>query len=84
MAASLRLILKNGFLSFKKEKRIVDALINQLRIKTPSASTQVQNLSGGNQQKCVLARYVGADCNILLSDEPTRGVDVGANREIKN
>ena len=81
-AASLRLILKKGLLSLKKEKRIFDALINQLRIKTPSASTQVQNLSGGNQQKCVLARYVGADCNILLSDEPTRGVDVGAKREI--
>ena len=82
MVASLRLILKNGFLSLKKEKGIVDALINRLRIKTPSASTQVQNLSGGNQQKCVLARYIGADCKILLSDEPTRGVDVGAKREI--
>ena len=42
----------------------------------------MQSLSGGNQQKCVLARYVGADCKILLSDEPTRGVDVGAKHEI--
>jgi ribose transport system ATP-binding protein len=82
MAASLGLILKNGFLSLKQETGIVDALIKRLRIKTPSGTTQVQNLSGGNQQKCVLARYVGADCKILLSDEPTRGVDVGAKREI--
>jgi ribose transport system ATP-binding protein len=82
MAASLKLILKNGLLSPQKEQGIVDALIKRLRIKTPTASTQVQNLSGGNQQKCVLARYVGADCKILLSDEPTRGVDVGAKREI--
>jgi ribose transport system ATP-binding protein len=82
MAASLGLILKNGFLSLKREAGIVDALIKRLRIKTPGGATQVQNLSGGNQQKCVLARYVGADCKILLSDEPTRGVDVGAKREI--
>jgi ribose transport system ATP-binding protein len=82
MASSLGLILKNGFLSLKREAGIVDALIKRLRIKTPNGATQVQNLSGGNQQKCVLARYVGADCKILLSDEPTRGVDVGAKREI--
>ena len=82
MAASLKLILHKGLLSKKREAIIAGNLIKRLRIKTPDTATQVQNLSGGNQQKCILARYVGADCKILLSDEPTRGVDVGAKREI--
>jgi ribose transport system ATP-binding protein len=82
MSASLGRISKRGILSRRKESGIVDELIRRLRIKTPGAATPVQNLSGGNQQKCVLARYIGADCQILLSDEPTRGVDVGAKREI--
>ena len=82
MAASLGQIRKHGLLSRKREAGIVGMLVERLRIRTPSAATPVQNLSGGNQQKCVLARYIGADCKILLSDEPTRGVDVGAKREI--
>ena len=82
MSASLRRILRRGFLSLRSEKEIVGGLIARLRIKTPSPQTQSQNLSGGNQQKCVLARLVSADCRILLADEPTRGVDVGAKREI--
>ena len=51
-------------------------------MKTPNAHAAVQNLSGGNQQKCVIGRLVGAECSIILADEPTRGVDVGAKREI--
>jgi ribose transport system ATP-binding protein len=82
MSASLKRILNNGFLSLSKESEIVSGLINRLRIKTPSAATAAQNLSGGNQQKCVLARLVSAGCEVLLADEPTRGVDVGAKREI--
>ena len=82
MSASLKRIMKNGFLSLSKESEIVSGLIARLRIKTPGAATASQNLSGGNQQKCVLARLVSAGCEILLADEPTRGVDVGAKREI--
>jgi ribose transport system ATP-binding protein len=82
MSASLKRILNNGFLSLGKESEIVGGLISRLRIKTPGAATAAQDLSGGNQQKCVLARLVSAGCEILLADEPTRGVDVGAKREI--
>jgi ribose transport system ATP-binding protein len=82
MSASLHRILTHGFLSLQREKEIVKGLIDRLRIKTPTAATVAQNLSGGNQQKCVLARLVSAGCETLLADEPTRGVDVGAKREI--
>jgi ribose transport system ATP-binding protein len=82
MSASLKRIMKRGFLSLRGERRIVTGLIDRLRIRTPGAATAAQNLSGGNQQKCVIARLVSADCRILLADEPTRGVDVGAKREI--
>ncbi len=82
MSASLRRVLNHGFLSLPRERAIVRGMIDRLRIKTPSAATAAQNLSGGNQQKCVLARLVSAGCDTLLADEPTRGVDVGAKREI--
>jgi ribose transport system ATP-binding protein len=82
MSASLKRIMRYGLLWRPLERGIVDGLIKRLRIKTPNAHTMAQNLSGGNQQKCVLARLVSAGCEILLADEPTRGVDVGAKREI--
>ena len=53
-----------------------------LSIRTPSDRTRVRNLSGGNQQKVIFAKWLNAECRILLIDEPTRGVDVGAKREI--
>ncbi|MDK4736257.1 sugar ABC transporter ATP-binding protein [Rhizobium sp. CNPSo 3490] len=82
MSASLAQIVRFGLLSVGRERRIVSGLIERLRIRTPNAAAATQNLSGGNQQKCVLARLVSAGCEILLADEPTRGVDVGAKREI--
>ena len=82
MSASLKRITSGFFLSLKKQDQIVNGLISRLRIKTPSPETATQNLSGGNQQKCVIARLVSAGCEVLLADEPTRGVDVGAKREI--
>lgn len=51
-------------------------------MKTPDAETAVSTLSGGNQQKVVIARWLNNDCNILIFDEPTRGIDVGAKAEI--
>ena len=82
MSASLARILRRGLLALRLEKDIVDGLIERLHIKTPGAATAAQSLSGGNQQKCVLARLVSAGCQIMLADEPTRGVDVAAKREI--
>ncbi|QND15247.1 sugar ABC transporter ATP-binding protein [Rhizobium leguminosarum bv. trifolii] len=82
MSASLAQIVRFGLLSLRRERKIVNGLIERLRIRTPNAAAATQNLSGGNQQKCVLARLVSAGCEILLADEPTRGVDVGAKREI--
>lgn len=80
--SSMRRLLTGPLLSFARERAIVDTIIRRLRIKTPNAEVEVQNLSGGNQQKCVIGRLVGAECAIMLADEPTRGVDVGAKREI--
>jgi ribose transport system ATP-binding protein len=82
LSASLRKMTKLGVLSRRREREESSKQIDRLRIKTPNAAAIVQNLSGGNQQKCVFARQVSAGCKILLADEPTRGVDVGAKREI--
>jgi ABC-type sugar transport system ATPase subunit len=57
---------------------------SRLKIKTPDLSQQVKNLSGGNQQKVVLAKSLAAESKILIFDEPTRGIDVGAKQEIYN
>ncbi len=56
--------------------------VAKLRIRTPSVAQLVQNLSGGNQQKTVVAKWLVRDCDILIFDEPTRGIDVGAKDEI--
>lgn len=75
-------IAPRGILSSARERRVVGGHVDRLAIKTPSLRTRVRQLSGGNQQKAVLARWLHAECRILLVDEPTRGVDVGAKREI--
>jgi ribose transport system ATP-binding protein len=71
-----------GVIRAPRERRVVEGFIHRLAIRTPSASTRARNLSGGNQQKVILAKWLNAQCRILLIDEPTRGVDVGAKREI--
>ena len=73
-----------GFVSASKEKKAAQEQISQLRIKTPSATQLAGNLSGGNQQKVVLGKWLANDCQVLILDEPTRGVDVGAKQEIYN
>ena len=73
----------SGFLINKaKEKQVTEKYIEELATKTPSADQLVVNLSGGNQQKVVIAKWLVRNCDILIFDEPTRGIDVGAKNEI--
>ncbi|MES2943485.1 MAG: sugar ABC transporter ATP-binding protein [Pseudomonadota bacterium] len=81
--ASMRRFLSFGFfLKRPAIRRTAAQLIEQLSIKTPSATQKVALLSGGNQQKIVIAKWLLRDCDILFFDEPTRGIDVGAKSEI--
>lgn len=73
-----------GFLRRGKEKALANQYFERLRVKAPSIDSSSNGLSGGNQQKLVLAKWVAAQCDVLLVDEPTRGVDVGAKAEIHN
>lgn len=75
--------LKAGFvLDHKSINQIVDESIEKLHIKTPNMQEHIANLSGGNQQKVIVARWLANDPDILIMDEPTRGIDVGAKHEI--
>ena len=75
--------LKAGFvLDHKKINTVVDDSIKKLRIKTPSMKEHIANLSGGNQQKVIVSRGLANDPDVLIMDEPTRGIDVGAKHEI--
>ncbi len=80
--ASLERYVKSIFIDKKAEKATAEEYVDQLNIKTPSVDQLVVNLSGGNQQKVVLAKWLVRNCDILIFDEPTRGIDVGAKSEI--
>jgi ribose transport system ATP-binding protein len=71
-----------GFVKDRAMRRTSQEYVGKLRIKTPSVAQTVKNLSGGNQQKVVIAKWLVKDCDILIFDEPTRGIDVGAKEEI--
>ena len=79
---ALRKILRNGLINYKAQKKTTEGYIQKLRIVTPSTEQKAMFLSGGNQQKVVLAKWLFSDSDILIFDEPTRGIDVGARREI--
>ncbi|MDQ0178492.1 sugar ABC transporter ATP-binding protein [Bacillus chungangensis] len=72
----------NSFLDFRAEKKKSKEMISSLGIKTPSAETKVQNLSGGNQQKVAIGKWLITDADVYIFDEPTKGVDVGAKKDI--
>lgn len=80
--SSLKKLSKWIFIRNNEEKKEVKKMVKRLGIKTPSIDQIVQNLSGGNQQKVVLGKWLLTHPKILLFDEPTRGIDVGAKREI--
>ena len=70
------------FINKKKENEVAQKYVDSLKTKTPSVDQLVVNLSGGNQQKVVIAKWLVRNCDILIFDEPTRGIDVGAKSEI--
>jgi ribose transport system ATP-binding protein len=75
-------LLQGGLLNLKQEQAMADQSIRHLRIKTPDAQTQARNLSGGNQQKVVLSKWITRGSDILVLDNPTRGLDAGAKEEV--
>ena len=80
--SSLKKLKRGGKLSLKAEASKAEQYVDKLRVATPDIYTTVENLSGGNQQKVVLGKWLCAECSLLLIDEPTRGIDVGSKVEI--
>lgn len=80
--ANFKRILTGGLLDAKKEKAVAEASVESLNIKTPSVEQIAFNLSGGNQQKIVVGKWLNTEADIFIFDEPTRGIDVGSKYEI--
>lgn len=80
--ASIRKFCRFGVIDRRAENECIDSYCKQLQVKTPSYEKEVQYLSGGNQQKVIVAKWLATDSDIIIFDEPTRGIDVGAKHEI--
>lgn len=80
--ASINGVSKFGFVNHFLEKEKSDKYCLKMRVKAPSFETKVMNLSGGNQQKVLVAKWMATQCDVVFFDEPTRGIDIGARREI--
>lgn len=80
--SSLEKVIYGGYAHEKQERKIVGEYFKKMNVKTPTLDTPIQSLSGGNQQKVLLAKWMLRDPQILILDEPTRGIDVGAKFEI--
>jgi ribose transport system ATP-binding protein len=80
--ASLNNMARGGLIQRKREREVAAQQIQALQVKTPTAETRVLNLSGGNQQKVVLGKWLAMNPRVMILDEPTRGIDVGAKAEI--
>ncbi len=80
--ANLRALVRGLFVDKRRERQVTQSYVDNLQIRTPSLDQTVRNLSGGNQQKVVLAKWLFTRCRVLIFDEPTRGIDVGAKVEI--
>ena len=79
---NMKKISRNGFINAAQERKVTLDYIDKLRISTSSTEKEASKLSGGNQQKVVFAKCLFADADLLMLDEPTRGIDVGAKSEI--
>jgi ribose transport system ATP-binding protein len=79
---NLARLSRGGFVQLRREREEFGGYVNTLKIKVPNQEQRARNLSGGNQQKVVLAKWLARNCEILIFDEPTRGIDVGAKYEI--
>ena len=79
---NLAKVIRSGFLDHKREKNLAVEWINRLAIKTPGPNALCLNLSGGNQQKVVLAKWLASKVKVLVLDHPTRGIDVGAKEDV--
>lgn len=82
--SAMKRITRFGFINAKKNAALAEKYRGELRIKVPGIEQMVVNLSGGNQQKVVLAKTLAADPDVIIFDEPTKGIDVGAKQEIYN
>ena len=82
MASMKKFLRRFSWIDFKKAAAITQEMVKALNIVTPSVEQKVKFLSGGNQQKVVIGKWLTADTDILIFDEPTRGIDVGAKSEI--
>ena len=80
--ANLHSVMRQGLIHFESEQELARNWVDKLSIRTPSVKTMTLNLSGGNQQKVVLAKWLTAQSKILILDHPTRGLDVGAKEEV--
>lgn len=80
--AALDKFMAGAFINHDKENKVAQEYVESLKTKTPSVRQQLRKLSGGNQQKVVIAKWLVADSEIIIFDEPTRGIDVGAKSEI--
>jgi len=80
--ATLQQLTRRGFVRRREENSLVERYVKRLRVKTPSLEAPTAGLSGGNQQKIALAKWLARRCRVLIVDEPTRGIDVGAKAEI--
>ena len=80
--AALENFTRNGFIDHKKEAQVTKKYVQELKTKTHSIHAYIKNLSGGNQQKVVIAKWLVRNCDVLIFDEPTKGIDVGAKSEI--
>ncbi|HKW29677.1 MAG TPA: ATP-binding cassette domain-containing protein, partial [Verrucomicrobiae bacterium] len=79
---SLRQLSRGGLIQRKRERSVAQRQVDSLKVKTPGIESLVLNLSGGNQQKVVLAKWLAMNPRVMILDEPTRGIDVGAKAEI--